>query len=138
MFKDTHAFSGFSVDDLQKARQFYREILGLTVRNGAPGTMSLEIAGGTHIFVYEKPDHIPATYTNLTFPVPDVEAALDALVAKGVKFQKYEGMEQTPKGIFTQAGPQIAWFTDPAGNTFAIVADEKNPAKNAGGVPWLA
>jgi catechol 2,3-dioxygenase-like lactoylglutathione lyase family enzyme len=120
MFDTSRAFSGFAVDDLPKARQFYTETLGMTVTE-ANGLLQLTVANGSQVLVYPKPDHQPATFTVLNFPVPDVEAAIDDLVARGVTFQRYEGFDQDGKGIFRGGGPLIAWFTDPAGNVLSVV-----------------
>jgi catechol 2,3-dioxygenase-like lactoylglutathione lyase family enzyme len=121
MFKDTQAFSGFSVDDLSKAKQFYSQILGLEVSE-SNGMLRMHIAGGTPILVYPKPNHIPATFTILNFPVADIEQAVDQLSARGVHFEKYEGEFRTDeKGIFRGGGPLIAWFRDPAGNIFSVI-----------------
>ena len=121
MFKDNNAFSGFAVDDIDAAKAFYRDTLGMEVSD--EGILKLRIATGSHVIVYPKPNHTPATYTILNFPVPDVEAAVDALVEKGVTFEKYEGMPQDDKGIMRGNGPDIAWFTDPAGNILSVIAE---------------
>jgi catechol 2,3-dioxygenase-like lactoylglutathione lyase family enzyme len=122
VLKDAKAYSGFAVDDLERAREFYGGTLGLEV--GAPDEemplLSLHLAGGRDTLVYEKPGFEPATYTILNFQVPDVEAAVDALAARGVTFERYEGFDQDEKGIAHGPGPQIAWFTDPAGNILAV------------------
>jgi predicted enzyme related to lactoylglutathione lyase len=125
MFGDTKAFSGFAVDDLEAARRFYAETLGVrtTVQDEATGLMTLHLAGGRDTFVYRKPDFVPATYTILNFVVDDVDAAVDGLVARGVTFERYEGFEQDDKGIARGPGPDIAWFTDPAGNILAVMSD---------------
>ena len=112
MFANTKAFSGFAVDDLQKAREFYERTLGLTVseRNGL---LTLHLAGGRDTLVYPKPDHTPASYTILNFPVDDIDEAVDALAARGVRFTRYDGFNQDQKGISREeGGPPIAWFTD--------------------------
>ena len=112
MFANTKAFSGFAVDDLQKAREFYERTLGLTVseRNGL---LTLHLAGGRDTLVYLKPDHTPASYTILNFPVDDIDEAVDALAARGVRFTRYDGFNQDQKGISREeGGPPIAWFTD--------------------------
>lgn len=128
MFKDVKAFSGFSVDDLQKAKEFYGETLGLKVTEMPEmGMLELHINGNNTIIVYQKDNHVPATFTILNFPVEDVERAVDALTEKGVTFEKYdEGMLKTDeKGIArSNGGPTIAWFKDPAGN-FLSVLEEK-------------
>ena len=122
MFKNSKAFSGFSVNDLEKARWFYSEILGLEVTEDMG--LSLHIAGGNKIFVYPKPNHIPATFTVLNFPVDDIEQAVDELTAKGITFEKYEDPIKTDqKGIFREGGPKIAWFKDPAGNILSVLED---------------
>jgi len=124
MFADTKAFSGFAVDDLQKAREFYAETLGLKVSmlDEETGLMVLHLAGDRDTFVYAKPDHTPATYTILNFEVGDIDEAVDELGARGVTFERYEGFEQDEKGIARgPQGPDIAWFTDPAGNVLAVL-----------------
>jgi predicted enzyme related to lactoylglutathione lyase len=126
MFANTKAFSGFAVDDVQKARKFYGETLGIetTVLDEEAGLLVLHIAGGRNIIVYEKPDHTPADYTILNFPVDDVDKAVDQLVDRGVGFERYEGFEQDERGIARGRGPDIAWFKDPAGNVLAVLQDE--------------
>ena len=125
MLKDTKAFSGFSVNDLQKAQEFYGQTLGLDVTKEEEGLV-LHIAGGSKIFIYPKPNHVPATFTILNFPVDDIELAVDELTKCGVRFETYnEGALKTDeKGIFRGGGPKIAWFKDPAGN-FLSVLEEK-------------
>jgi catechol 2,3-dioxygenase-like lactoylglutathione lyase family enzyme len=121
---DSPAFSGFAVDDMDKARQFYEESLGLRVTEvpGPRGSMlRLHLAGGGEVLVYGKPNHTPASFTVLNFPVPDVEQAVDQLTARGVRFEQYENPPTDPKGIMRAGGPLIAWFTDPAGNVFSVV-----------------
>jgi catechol 2,3-dioxygenase-like lactoylglutathione lyase family enzyme len=122
MFKDSKAFSTFAVDDVPRAKQFYGETLGLDVTDEMGG-LALELAGGTTVFVYPKPDHTPASFTVLNFPVDDVEAAVDQLTAAGVRFERYEGEIATDeKGIHRGGeGPAIAWFTDPAGNILSVL-----------------
>lgn len=125
MFKDTRAFSGFSVDDLQKAREFYGQTLGLDVSE-AHGLLHLHVAGGTNILIYPKENHTPATFTILNFPVGDVERAVDDLAARGVRFESYNegGLVTDEKGIFRGGGPKIAWFKDPAGNILSVLEAE--------------
>lgn len=122
MFRSTKAFSGFSVDDVPRARQFYGETLGLEVSE-ENGLLTLHIAGDRPTLVYPKPDHTPASYTILNFPVDDVEAAVDELTRRGVSFERYAGtpVETDEKGIFRGGGPLIAWFTDPAGNVLSVI-----------------
>jgi catechol 2,3-dioxygenase-like lactoylglutathione lyase family enzyme len=123
MFKDTKAFSGFSVDDVQKAKAFYGQTLGLEVSE-ADGDLELHIAGGTKILVYPKSDHTPATFTILNFPVDDIERAVNELTKAGVRFLIYnEGdLKTDEKGIF-RGGPNIAWFKDPAGNVMSVLEE---------------
>jgi catechol 2,3-dioxygenase-like lactoylglutathione lyase family enzyme len=122
MFKDTKAFSGFAVNDAQKAKAFYGQTLGLDVTEGY-GVLRLHIAGGTEIVMYPKENHIPATFTILNFPVANIEQAVDELVRRGVRFESYnEGSLVTDeKGIFRGNGPLIAWFKDPAGNILSVI-----------------
>jgi predicted enzyme related to lactoylglutathione lyase len=124
MFEDTKAFSGFSVDDLSRAKEFYGETLGLRVSE-EDGFLTLHVAGDRGILVYPKPDHEPASFTILNFPVSDIEAAVDALAARGVRFERYEGseIEADERGIFRGAGPLIAWFKDPAGNVLSVLQE---------------
>jgi predicted enzyme related to lactoylglutathione lyase len=122
---DSPAFSGFSVNDIEAARRFYEETLGLRTSDLEMGGMlRLELGGGKHVLVYAKPDHTPATFTVLNFPVPDVEKAVDDLAARGVRFERYENPPTDDKGIMRAGGPLIAWFTDPAGNVFSVIAEE--------------
>lgn len=124
MLKGSKAFSGFSVNDVQKAKEFYGRTLGLDVSEDK-GTLNLHLAGGTRVLVYPKPNHVPATFTILNFPVEDVEKAVDALAGRGVRFERYEGDIKTDeKGIFRGRGPLIAWFRDPAGNILSVLEDE--------------
>jgi catechol 2,3-dioxygenase-like lactoylglutathione lyase family enzyme len=122
MFSDTPAFSGFSVDDLDAARGFYRDTLGLQVGDN-PAGLTLQIAGGRPILVYPKPDHQPATYTILNFPVDDVEAAIDSLASRGVTVKRYPQLDQDERGIMRAGGPLIAWFADPAGNILSVLQE---------------
>lgn len=123
MFTNPKAFSGFAVDDIQKARTFYADTLGLKVSEPDPetGLMEVTTGGGTTILVYPKPDHTPATFTILNFPVPDIDAAVDELARRGVAFERYEGIDQDERGIASDMGPRIAWFTDPAGNILSVI-----------------
>lgn len=120
MFDSSGAFSGFSVDDVPKARDFYEGTLGMSVAEDH-GLLRLTVSSGAQVLVYPKPNHEPATFTILNFPVGDVEAAVDDLTARGVTFLRYDGFEQDEKGIFRGEGPLIAWFADPAGNVLSIV-----------------
>ena len=124
MFKDTKAVSSFSVDDLQKAKQFYSETLGLDVTEGSMGILNINLTGGGKIFVYPKPNHTSATFTVLNFPVADVEKTVDELTALGITFEHYDGQIKTDeKGIVRGGGPTIAWFKDPAGNILSVLED---------------
>jgi len=125
MLADTKAFSGFAVDDLDAAKRFYGETLGLrvSVLDEENGLLSLDLAGGRETLVYLKPDFEPATYTILNFQVDDVDAAVDGLAARGVGFERYDGFDQDEKGIARGSGPAIAWFKDPAGNLFSVLEE---------------
>ena len=124
MLANTKAFSGFAVDDLLTAREFYGETLGLkTSVLEANGLLSLHLAGGGDTLVYQKPDFTPATYTILNFSVEDIDKTVDELTARGVRFERYEGFEQDEKGIARGNGPDIAWFKDPAGNILSVLQD---------------
>lgn len=120
MFTKTKAFSGFSVDDLDQARDFYGGTLGLNVTEDN-GMLGLHIADGGDILVYPKTDHAPAGFTILNFPVADIDRAVDKLTERGVAFERYEGFEQDEKGIMRGQGPPIAWFKDPAGNVLSVI-----------------
>jgi catechol 2,3-dioxygenase-like lactoylglutathione lyase family enzyme len=122
MLKDSHAFSGFSVDDVAKAKDFYGGTLGIDVHDEMGG-LRLQLGGGTTVFVYPKDNHEPATYTMLNFPVEDIEAAVKDLASRGVTFERYEGIEQDEHGIARGdgQGPDIAWFKDPAGNILSVL-----------------
>ena len=128
MFADTKAFSGFAVDNLHKAKEFYGGTLGLktSVLDEESGLMTLHLAGDRDTFVYVKPDHTPATYTILNFAVGDVDKAVDELTTRGVHFERYEGFEQDEKGIARGlgGGPDIAWFKDPAGNVLSVLQEQ--------------
>lgn len=122
MFQNSRAFSGFAVDDIEAAKRFYGQTLGLPVSE-ANGLLTLHLAGERDTLVYPKPDHSPASYTILNFPVEDIDAAVDELTGRGVSFQRYEGLEQDAKGISRGGGPYIAWFTDPAGNILSVLQE---------------
>ena len=124
MLANAETFSSFAVDDLDRAREFYADTLGVKVSDGPMGVLSLDVAGGPSVLVYPKPDFTPATYTVLNFIVDDVDAAVDELAGRGVRFERYEGFEQDAKGISRDPqGPPIAWFTDPAGNILSVLED---------------
>ena len=125
MFQATQAFSGFSVDDIQKAKEFYSTVLGLRVTEEY-GMLRLHLATGAEILIYPKDNHVPATYTILNFPVDDIEQAVDELARQGVTFEHYENMTDEKgiaRGISKQQGPDIAWFKDPAGNMLSVLKE---------------
>jgi predicted enzyme related to lactoylglutathione lyase len=122
MFTNTKAFSGFAVDDVEQAREFYGEKLGITTSE-EHGIMTLHLAGERDTIVYPKADHAPATYTILNFPVEDIDQAVDELAARGVRTERYPGFDQDEKGVFRGGGPYIAWFKDPAGNVLSVLQE---------------
>jgi len=126
MLRDSKAFSSFAVRDLEAARKFYAQTLGVEVSDvpGMNGIFQLKLAGGVNVLVYPKPDHAPATFTVLNFPVDDVERAVDALVERGVRFEIYKDgpVKTNAKGIASGGGgPRIAWFRDPSGNILSVL-----------------
>lgn len=126
MLKDSRAFSGFSSNDIARAREFYGGTLGLDVSE-ENGMLTLHLAGDQSVLIYPKDDHQPATYTTLNFQVPDVEAAVEELGRAGVAFEHYDGSNgpaTDAKGIFRGMGPLIAWFKDPAGNILSLIQVE--------------
>lgn len=120
MFVNTRAFSGFSVDDIQRAKGFYGDTLGLNITE-ENGMLGLQIAGGGTVMVYPKEDHVPATFTILNFPVDDIDKAAEELADHGVSLIQYEQFDQDEKGIMRGEGGPIAWFEDPAGNVLSIL-----------------
>ncbi len=122
MLRDSRAFSGFSSNDVAKAKAFYAEKLGLEVTEDH-GMLTLHLAGGGKVIVYPKPNHEPATFTVLNFPVKDIEGTIDGLAKARIQFEHYEGMDQDSRGISRGGGPLIAWFKDPAGNILSIIQD---------------
>jgi len=124
MLKDTKAFSGFSVGDIQKAKEFYGKTLGLEVSE-VHGLLNLHLAGGAKVLIYPKPNHTPASFTILNFPVDNIEKVVDKLTESGVRFERYEGdLKTDAKGIFRGGGPLIAWFKDPAGNILSVLEEK--------------
>jgi catechol 2,3-dioxygenase-like lactoylglutathione lyase family enzyme len=127
MFKPVAAFSGFSVDNIDKAKEFYGQTLGLKI-DDMMGGMRMELPEGHTVWAYAKPDHQPAVYTMLNFVVEDIDAAVDDLAKRGVQFERYDGFHQDDKGIArgraAKQGPDIAWFKDPAGNILAVLQDD--------------
>ena len=126
MLSDSKAFSGIGVDDLEAARRFYGDTLGqrVEVLDEGNGLMTMHLAGDRPTLIYRSPDMTPASYTVLNFPVDDVDAVVDWLTARGVTFERYEGMPQEPNGVMKAGGPHIAWFKDPAGNVLSVLKDE--------------
>ena len=121
MLRESKAFSGFSVDDIQKAREFYARTLGLEVSE-SNGLLELHLAGCAAVLIYPKPKHAPASFTVLNFPVANIEETVDRLIQSGIQFERYEGELKTDeKGIFRGGGPLIAWFKDPAGNILSVL-----------------
>jgi catechol 2,3-dioxygenase-like lactoylglutathione lyase family enzyme len=125
MLANTRAFSGFAVDDLAKAREFYGDTLGLntSMLDEEHGLMLLHLAGDRDTLVYEQPSATPASYTILNFSVDDIDEAVDGLAARGVRFEHYGGAEQDDKGVARGPGPSIAWFKDPAGNVLSVLQE---------------
>lgn len=129
MFEHTKVFSSFSVNDIQKAKHFYSEVLGLDVKDNPMGVIELHFEDGSNILVYPKSDHEPATFTVLNFPVKNIGEAVDELTQKGISFEQYEGEIKTDeKGIMWGAasgkGPNQAWFKDPAGNILSVLEEK--------------
>ena len=120
MFRDSHAFSGFSTNDIPKAREFYAQTLGLEVTE-ENGMLTLHLAGGGEVLIYPKDNHEPASYTVLNFPVGNIDQAVDRLTEAGIVFERYDGSNQDERGIMREFGPPIAWFKDPAGNTLSVL-----------------
>ncbi len=127
MLGKSEAFSSFSVNDTGKAKKFYSETLGLEVEEDfeMEGLLTLKIAGGNPVMIYPKPNHVPAAFTVLNFPVSDIEKAVDELTSKGVQFEKYEeeNIKTDEKGISRNEGPLIAWLKDPAGNIVSVIQE---------------
>jgi catechol 2,3-dioxygenase-like lactoylglutathione lyase family enzyme len=125
MLADSKAYSGFAVDDIQKAQDFYGDTLGLktSVLSEESGLITLHLADDRGTLVYQKADFTPATYTILNFPVDDIDEAVDELAARGVRFERYDGFDQDEKGISRGNGPSIAWFKDPAGNILSVLQE---------------
>jgi catechol 2,3-dioxygenase-like lactoylglutathione lyase family enzyme len=122
MLANTTAYSGMAVNDMQKAREFYGETLGLRTSEEF-GLLWLHLAGDRDTLVYEQASVTPASYTILNFQVDDIDAAVDQLTARGIRFERYDGMNQDSKGVFRDEGPYIAWFKDPAGNVLSVLQE---------------
>jgi len=127
MLKDSKAFSGFSAGDIPKAKEFYAGTLGLDVSE-SHGLLTVHLAGGNNVLIYPKPNHVPATFTVLNFPVPDIDRAVDELAKRGVRFEQYDlpEIKTDRKGIKRGNGPTVAWFKDPAGNILSVIEDPAN------------
>ena len=127
MLGDSKAFSGFSVNDIEKAKEFYGRTLGLKVSE-SNGLLTLHLAGGNNVLIYPKPNHLPAIFTVLNFPVDDVDQAVDELTKRGVRFEVYDSpdIKTDKKGIMRGRGPTIAWFKDPAGNILSVLEQESS------------
>lgn len=128
MLTTSHGFSGFSVTDVDESRRFYQDVLGLDVSTNEMGILDIALpAGGAHVLVYPKDDHVPAVFTILNFAVDDIDRAIDELEAAGVSLERYEGMPQDERGVMrgkaVGQGPDIAWFLDPSGNILSVLSD---------------
>jgi predicted enzyme related to lactoylglutathione lyase len=123
MFATAKAYSGIAVKDMQEAREFYGETLGIQTSEEY-GLMWLHLAGGRDTLVYEQPDATPASYTILNFEVDDIDQTVDALASRGVRFERYDNMEQDDSGVFRDEGPYIAWFKDPSGNVLSVLQEK--------------
>ncbi|WP_231460268.1 VOC family protein [Pedobacter sp. Leaf132] len=124
MLKNSKGFSSFAVNDIPKAKDFYENTLGLTVKDNPMGLIEIEISGSANILVYPKPNHTPATFTVLNFPVDNIEEIVDKLIDNGIRFEQYndEYLKTDVKGISrANGGPNVAWFKDPSGNIFSIM-----------------
>jgi catechol 2,3-dioxygenase-like lactoylglutathione lyase family enzyme len=124
MLANTKAYSGIAVNDLEAAREFYGETLGVRTSEEY-GLMWLHLAGERDTLVYQQPDVTPASYTILNFEVDDIDEAVDALAARGVRFERYDGFEQDDRAIFREEGPYIAWFKDPSGNVLSVLQERE-------------
>lgn len=119
----SQAFSGFSVDSIDRAREFYGTVLGLEVKE-ENGLLDIQLGSGAHVLAYPKDTHEPATFTILNFPVANIDAAVDELAGAGIAFERYDGFEQDERGIARdERGPAIAWFKDPAGNILSVLEE---------------
>jgi predicted enzyme related to lactoylglutathione lyase len=122
MFRDSRAYSGFSSNDISEAKKFYSQTLGLEVTD-ENGNLTLHLAGGGKVLIYPKPNHAPASFTVLNFPVKDIDDAVERLGKAGVQFERYPGFDQDDRGIMRGSGPPIAWFKDPAGNILSVLKE---------------
>jgi predicted enzyme related to lactoylglutathione lyase len=128
MLKDSKAFSGFSAGDIPQVKEFYTGVVGLEVSE-SHGLLTLRLAGGNNVLIYPKPNHVPATFTVLNFPVPDIDRAVDELTKRGVRFEQYDlpEIKTGKKGIMRGNGPTVAWFKDPAGNILSVIEETAEP-----------
>jgi catechol 2,3-dioxygenase-like lactoylglutathione lyase family enzyme len=129
MFKNTTAKSGFSVSDVQQAKEFYHDLLGIDIDEGSMGIITLKLAGGGEVYVYPKPNHLAATYTVLNFIVDDIDKTVDELTTKGITFEYYDDPIKTDekgilRGLEKGYGPDIAWFKDPSGNIISVLQEK--------------
>ena len=122
MFRESRAYSGFSTNDIPKAKEFYGTTLGVDVSEEY-GMLTLKFPNGHTVLIYPKDNHEPATFTVLNFPVDDIARAVDELTSRGVTFERYPGVEADERGIVRDQGPPIAWFTDPAGNILSVLEE---------------
>ena len=120
MLSNSRPYSGFSANDIQTAKEFYAQTLGLEVTEEY-GMLTLHLAGGGKVIIYPKDNHEPASFTVLNFPVDNIDQAVDGLAKAGIQFEKYEGISQDERGIHREYGPPIAWFKDPAGNILSVL-----------------
>jgi len=130
MLHDSHAFSGFSTNDIEKAKTFYGETLGLDMTEQM-GVLNVSFAGGGVAVIYPKENHEPATFTVLNFRVDDIDAAVDRLVAAGIAMERYDGLAQDERGIAREYPPPIAWFKDPAGNILSVIQTDRSSSSGA-------
>ena len=122
--KESPAFSGFSVDDIETAQKFYGDTLGLNLEKGEMGIVTLKLEGGNNVLLYPKDDHEAATFTVLNFPVDDIDTAVAELSSLGIEFEQYEHLKTDENGISRESGgPPIAWFKDPAGNILSVLEE---------------
>jgi hypothetical protein len=128
MLKESKAFSGFSANDIPKVKEFYAKTLGVNVAE-SHGMLTLRLAGGNNVLIYPKPNHVPASFTVLNFPVKDVDLAVDELKKRGVRFEQYDlpNLKTDEKGIMRGNGPTIAWFKDPVGNILSVIEQTEAP-----------
>jgi predicted enzyme related to lactoylglutathione lyase len=127
MLRDSKAFSGFSANNIPQAKEFYGSTLGLKISE-SNGLLTLHLAGGNNVLIYPKPNHTPAAFTVLNFPVDDIDQAVDELSKRGARFEIYDlpDIKTDEKGIMRGNGPTIAWFKDPAGNILSVIEQKES------------